>query len=61
MNDVLGSILPKKTKLRKVHVREARKILLAEEEQNLIDMDRVYTEAIDRAEAGWHCLSGRDR
>ena len=50
MNDVLGSILPKKTKLRKVEVREARKILLAEEEQNLIDMDRVYTEAIERAE-----------
>ena len=50
MNDVLGSILPKKTKLRKVEVREARKILLAEEETNLIDMDRVYTEAIERAE-----------
>ena len=50
MNDMLGSILPKKTKLRKVEVREARKILLAEEEQNLIDMDRVYTEAIERAE-----------
>ncbi len=50
MNDVLGNILPKKTKLRKVEVREARKILLAEEEQNLIDMDQVYTEAVDRAE-----------
>ena len=50
MNDVLGGILPKKMKLRRVTVREARKILLAEEEQNLIDMDRVYTEAIDRAE-----------
>ena len=50
MNDVLGSILPKKTKLRKVEVREARKILLAEEEQNLIDMDQVTTEAVDRAE-----------
>ena len=50
MNDMLGSILPKKTKLRKVEVREARKILQAEEEQNLIDMDRVYTEAIERAE-----------
>ena len=50
MSDVLGSIIPKKTKLRKVEVREARKILLAEEEQNLIDMDRVYTEAIERAE-----------
>jgi len=50
MNDVLGNIMPKKTKLRKVEVREARKILQAEEEQNLIDMDAVYTEAIDRAE-----------
>ena len=50
MNDVLGNILPKKTKLRKVEVREARKILQAEEEQNLIDMDQVYTEAIERAE-----------
>ncbi len=50
VNDMLGSILPKKTKLRKVEVREARKILLAEEEQNLIDMDRVYSEAVERAE-----------
>ncbi len=50
VNDMLGSILPKKTKLRKVEVREARKILQAEEEQNLIDMDRVYTEAVERAE-----------
>ena len=49
MNDVLGSILPKKTKLRKVEVREARRILINEEEQNLIDMDAVYTEAIDKA------------
>lgn len=50
MSDVLGSIMPKKTKIRKVEVREARKILQAEEEQNLIDMDAVYTEAIERAE-----------
>ena len=50
VNDMLGGILPKKTKLRKVEVREARKILVAEESQNLIDMDSVYTEAIDRAE-----------
>lgn len=50
MNDMLGNILPKKTKMRKVEVREARKILLAEETQNLIDMDSVYTEAIEKAE-----------
>ena len=31
-------------------MREARRILVAEEEQNLIDMDSVYSEAIERAE-----------
>lgn len=50
MNDVLGSILPKKMKLRKMEVRHARRILEAEEAQNLIDMDSVYSEAIERAE-----------
>ena len=50
MNDVLGSIMPKKTKLRRVEVCEARKILVAEEQQNLIDMDSVYTEALRAAE-----------
>ena len=50
MGDMLGSIMPKRTKLRKVEVREARRILLAEEEQNMIDMDAVYSEAVTRAE-----------
>ncbi len=50
MGDMLGSIMPKRTKLRKVEVREARRILLAEEEQKMIDMDAVYSEAITRAE-----------
>ena len=50
MGDMLGSIMPKRTKIRKVEVREARRILLAEEEQNMIDMDAVYSEAITRAE-----------
>jgi len=50
MNDVLGNMLPKKTKLRKVPVREARRILIAEEENAMIDMDAVYTEAISRVE-----------
>ena len=50
MGDMLGSIMPKRTKLRRMEVREARRILLAEEEQNMIDMDAVYSEAIARAE-----------
>ncbi len=50
MNDVLGSMLPKKTKIRKVPVKEARRILTAEEENTMVDMDAVYTEAITRVE-----------
>jgi len=50
MGDMLGSILPKRTKMRRVEVREARRILLSQEEQALIDMDAVYSEAIERAE-----------
>lgn len=50
MNDMLGQILPKKTRMRRVEVAEARRILVAEEEQNLIDMDSVYGEAISRTE-----------
>ena len=50
INDMMGGILPKKTKLRRVEVREARNILMSEESQHLIDMDQVYSEAIERAE-----------
>ena len=50
VNDLLGGILPKKTKKRKVTVKEARKILLEQEAQKLIDMDEVMTEAIENAE-----------
>ena len=41
INDVMGGMLPKKTKMRKVPVREARRILTAEEENSMIDMDKV--------------------
>jgi ATP-dependent HslUV protease ATP-binding subunit HslU len=50
VGDMLGSILPKRTKHRKVEVSEARRILAAEEEQSMIDMDAVYSEAISKAE-----------
>ena len=56
MNDVLGGIMPKKTKIRKVEVQEARRILINEEEQNLIDMDAVYSEADRARRAGRHRL-----
>ncbi|MFX3624645.1 MAG: HslU--HslV peptidase ATPase subunit [Ectobacillus sp.] len=48
--DALGSLMPKRTKKRRVPVKEARKILTNEEAQRLIDMDEVAQEAVYRAE-----------
>ncbi|MCL4424216.1 MAG: ATP-dependent protease ATPase subunit HslU [Firmicutes bacterium] len=50
MQDILGGLLPKRKKRRKVTVREARQILIQEEAAKLIDMDSVASEAIFRAE-----------
>jgi len=50
IGDMMGNFLPKKTKMRRMKVSEARKILLAEEEGKLIDMDTVTEEALRRAE-----------
>ncbi|MDR2515339.1 MAG: ATP-dependent protease ATPase subunit HslU [Christensenellaceae bacterium] len=50
MSDMLGSFMPKKKKLRKVSVMEARRVLKAEEAQKLIDMDAATSEAVYRAE-----------
>jgi len=50
MQDVLGNLMPKKHKKRKLTVREARKVLTNEEAQRLIDMDEVTQEAVFRAE-----------
>ncbi|NLJ71881.1 MAG: ATP-dependent protease ATPase subunit HslU [Syntrophomonadaceae bacterium] len=49
-NDMLGNLVPKSIKKRKVTVEEARKILTNEEAQNLIDIDEVYRIALKRAE-----------
>jgi len=50
LQDALGGILPKKTKKRKVTVREAMKLLTQQEAHKLIDMDGVHEEAVRRAE-----------
>lgn len=50
MQDVLGSIFPRKKRKRKVTVSEARKILTQQEAQKLIDMDELTTQAVKRAE-----------
>lgn len=50
LGDMMGGMMPKRTKIRRMKVREARKILLQEESAKLIDMDAVQEEAIQRAE-----------
>jgi len=48
--DMLQDLLPKRTKRRSVKVSEARRILIQEELDRLVDMDEVVNEAMDRAE-----------
>jgi len=48
--DILGRMFPQKRKKQKVTISEARKILIYNETQKLIDMDEVIRAAIDRAE-----------
>ena len=50
IGSIFGDIMPKKKKKRKLTVKEARKLLLEEEAEKLIDNDSVNEEAIKRAE-----------
>ena len=50
IGDMMGGIMPKKTKMRRVKVKEAREILTAEESDKLIDADTVKEEAVRRTE-----------
>lgn len=50
LREMLGSMLPRRTKRRKVKIPEAREILIQEESQRLIDMDKVIKAAIERVE-----------
>ena len=50
MQDLLGGILPKKKKKRRLAVSEARKVVAQEESAKLIDQDAITSEAVRRAE-----------
>ncbi|MBC5635953.1 HslU--HslV peptidase ATPase subunit [Ornithinibacillus sp. BX22] len=50
MQDALGQFMPKKKKKRKLPVSEARKVLIQQEAQKLVDMEEVSQEAIQKAE-----------
>ena len=50
IGSIFGDMFPKKTKKRKVTIKEALAILTNEEADRLIDMDAVQAEAVRRAE-----------
>ena len=50
ISEMIGSLMPKKSKVRKVKVPEAMDILTEEEARKLIDMDNVAHLALERTE-----------
>ncbi len=50
LGSIFGDLMPKRTKKRKISVKEARKIFLSEETEKLIDEEAVIAEGIKRAE-----------
>jgi len=50
LSDALSTMLPQKVKKRKVSIVEARRILINEESQKLIDMEDILKDAISRIE-----------
>ncbi len=50
LGDMMGNMMPKRTRIRRVKVKEARKILTDQEAAKLIDNDAVQEEAIARTE-----------
>ncbi len=50
LKDMLGNILPQRTKRRKVKIKDARRILTQEEADKLVEKEEVVSEAIARVE-----------
>ena len=50
IGNIFGDMMPKKTKNRRMRVKDARKILREQEASNLLDMDQVTDEAVENAE-----------
>jgi len=50
IQEIFGPMLPKQTKKRKMTIPEAKKYLIQEESQKLIDMEEVIKQAIERVE-----------
>src|SRR5438552_16459713 len=50
LKDMLSNLMPTRTKRRRVRIAEARRLLVQEEAQKIIDMEEVVAQAIRRAE-----------
>ncbi|MBF0286942.1 MAG: ATP-dependent protease ATPase subunit HslU [SAR324 cluster bacterium] len=50
LRDMLSNMLPKRSKRRKIKIKDARNILIQEETNKLIDMEEVSRNAIERVE-----------
>ncbi len=50
LNDIFGSMMPKKSKKRKLKIKDAKPVIEKEEADKLIDMDAVVKEALRRAQ-----------
>jgi len=50
LKDMLSNLLPGRTRRRRVKVKEARRLLVQEEAQKLVDMEEVVAQAIRKAE-----------
>ena len=49
LQEMLGNMLPKKTRKKKMTIGEAKRLLIAEEATKLVDMDVVKEEALEKA------------
>ena len=50
LKEMLSNIIPSRTKHRRVRVSEARRLLIQEEAQKLVDMEEVVSQAVRRVE-----------
>ncbi|MBU1193816.1 MAG: ATP-dependent protease ATPase subunit HslU [Proteobacteria bacterium] len=50
VKDMLGNLMPKNTRRRKIKIKEAMKLLTQEEAASLVDMEQVKAEAVEMVE-----------
>ncbi|CAN5478893.1 ATP-dependent protease ATPase subunit HslU [soil metagenome] len=51
LKDMFGNLFPTKTVRRKIKISEAKKLLLRDEQENLIDMEQITHSAIEKTES----------